>query len=120
MVDLVDHHSGRLLLRRVLVCSGFLARCRGYLLRDPLARPDGILLLETPRVHTMFLDHAIDIHFLDGSLRVLAGISAVPPFRFPSGFAGCRNILEVARRPEGEPPAIPPGVRLALSFRVRS
>lgn len=56
-------------------------RMRGLLGRDSLEPGDGMLLQPAPSIHTAFMRFAIDVAFLDGTLRVMKIVPGLRPWR---------------------------------------
>ena len=91
------------LTRRNVVCVGELAdrplvRMRGLMGRGGLPAGEGLLLRPAPSIHTAFMRFPIDAVFLDRSLRVLAVVERLRPWRTASKRAA-RAVLEL---PAGE------------------
>jgi uncharacterized protein len=91
------------LTRGNAVCVGELAdrplaRMRGLMGRRGLPAGEGLLLRPAPSIHTGFMRFAIDAVFLDHSLRVLAVVEGVRPWRIASK-RSARAVLEL---PAGE------------------
>jgi uncharacterized membrane protein (UPF0127 family) len=120
MVSLVNERTGTVCLPCLRIRSDFFGRFAGYLaIRRPPLSLEGMLLIGTARVHTLFMGFPLDLFFLDASLRVLGVEPFVPPFRFPSSPPGCRHVLEVPHREGTSRLDLLPGDRLVLSLRVR-
>lgn len=91
------------LTRGNAVCVGELAdrplaRMRGLLGRTGLPAGEGLLLRPAPSIHTAFMRFPIDALFLDRSLRVLAVVEQLQPWRAASRRAA-HAVLEL---PAGE------------------
>jgi uncharacterized protein len=121
VVSLLNQRTGRVCLPLLHIRSGFRQRLCGYLMRRPAGPPgtEGMLLIDTPRVHTLFMGFPLDLYYLDGSLRVLERRPGIPPFRFPGSARGCRHVLEIPSAGGAEGEEILPGDRLVISIRVR-
>jgi uncharacterized protein len=72
-----------------------LARMRGLMGRSGLPAGEGLLLRPTPSIHMAFMRFPIDALFLDRSLRVLAVVEQLQPWRAASRRAA-RAVLELA------------------------
>ncbi len=83
---------------RLVVADRPWTRLRGLLGRDRLEPGEGILLRPAGSVHTAFMRFAIDVVFLDKSLRVLKVAHAVPPWRM----VGCRGAKATLELGAGE------------------
>ena len=84
-----------------------LARLRGLIGR-PSPRP--LLLAPARSIHTCGMRFAIDAVFLDGDLRVVRVVRALPPWRF----AAARNARAVLELPAGAAGGLAEGDRLSL------
>jgi uncharacterized protein len=88
------------LTRGNAVCVGELAdrplaRMRGLMGRSGLPAGEGLLLRPAPSIHTAFMRFPIDALFLDRSLRVLAVVERLRPWRTASR-RSARAVLELA------------------------
>ena len=76
------------------VASGAVGRGRGLLGRDAL---EGALLLRPAlQVHTIGMRFAIDVAYLDASLRVLDVVTPMAPWRVGLPRLRARGVLEAA------------------------
>jgi uncharacterized membrane protein (UPF0127 family) len=91
-------NDGEVVCDRCLVADSPLTRMRGLLGRHELSRGEGLLLRPAGSVHTAFMRFAIDVVFLDKSLRVLKIDPEVQPWRAVS----CRGAKAVVELPSGE------------------
>jgi uncharacterized membrane protein (UPF0127 family) len=106
------------LTRGNAVCVGELAdrplaRMRGLMGRSGLPAGEGLLLRPAPSIHTAFMRFPIDALFLDRSLRVLAVVERLRPWRTASK-RSARAVLELA---SGE--AARRGVRVGDRLELR-
>ena len=99
--------------RRCSVASSPVARTRGLLGRDGLARDEGLLLRPARAVHTWFMRFPIDVVFLAKDGTVLTVREHVQPWRTAAA-QGARSVLELAAG-ESARRGIAVGDRLALS-----
>jgi uncharacterized membrane protein (UPF0127 family) len=88
------------LTRDNAVCVGELAdrplaRMRGLMGRSGLPAGEGLLLRPAPSIHTAFMRFPIDALFLDRSLKVLAVVERLRPWRTASK-RSARAVLELA------------------------
>jgi uncharacterized protein len=88
------------LTRGNAVCVGELAdrplvRMRGLMGRSGLPAGEGLLLRPAPSIHTAFMRFPIDALFLDRSLRVVAVVERLQPWRTASK-RSARAVLELA------------------------
>ncbi len=72
-----------------------LARVKGLLGTERLPRGEALILDPCNSIHTFFMRYAIDVVFLDRSLRVVALLETVPPFRFSPVFWNARLCVEL-------------------------
>ena len=98
MTELVRKENGVLVCEDLLVAEKPWTRLRGLLGRKHLPPGEGMLLRPAGSVHTAFMRFAIDVVFLDKSLRVLKVEADVRPWRA----VGCRGAKAVIERPSGE------------------
>jgi len=56
---------------------------------------DGLLLWECPRIHTHWMQFALDVLYLDGDGIVLAQENDIPPGRVGMHVYGARHVLEI-------------------------
>lgn len=98
----IRHVSGMGALRRgeqqvfahVEAMTSMTARARGLLGRSSLPPGNAALLVPCSSIHTWFMRFALDVAFLDGSLRVLRLCRNVQPFRMRWGADGSIATLE--------------------------
>ncbi|MGE3774684.1 MAG: DUF192 domain-containing protein [Gammaproteobacteria bacterium] len=76
-----DADDGRIVVQRVARTTNAVERLRGLLGAPPLAADAGLWLLPCNSVHTAFMRVAIDVVFVDRSLRVVRIVAALPPWR---------------------------------------
>jgi uncharacterized protein len=108
----MTHDDGRVVSERCALADGFVSRLRGLLGRSALEPGEGLLLTPSSSVHTFFMRFAIDVVFLDRSLRVVGVSAEVRPWRF-AGRRGARQVLELAAG-EAQARGLRRGDRLAL------
>jgi uncharacterized membrane protein (UPF0127 family) len=70
-------------------------RTRGLLGSAELPAGTGLWIDPCPSIHMFFMRYAIDVVFLDKSLRVTRVVEALGPWRVAFGAAGTRSVLEV-------------------------
>lgn len=88
--------TGASIVDEVRVASTRLARTIGLLGKKRLPPGQGLLLTPCASVHTVGMQFAIDILFLDRQNHVLAVAPEVGPCRVRIGPPGTRSILELA------------------------
>jgi uncharacterized protein len=91
--SLVDE-SGNVVCPRLAVADTPRARMKGLLGRSSIGNDEGLLLSPAASVHTAFMRFAIDVVFLDRSMKVLRVEPRVRPWRV-TGQRGARSILEM-------------------------
>lgn len=80
--------------RKVLVCNGFLSRCRGLLFRPNFPKGDACWLMPCSNIHTWGMTFPIDVLVLDKENKVIARKNGLRPWRFSPYFSKARSILE--------------------------
>ena len=98
MTELVRKLNGAPVCEHLVVADKPWTRLRGLLGRAELSPEEGILLRPAGSVHTAFMRFAIDVVFLDKSLRVLKIARQVPPWHA----VGCRGAKAVVELSAGE------------------
>lgn len=118
MVKLINTETGHTFLEKVLVRTSFWGRLTGYLLKSRIKNCDGILLINTSRVHTCGMSLSLDLYFLDSGLRLIAVDRCIKPNRIPPSPADCKHILEVPHNASITVPDVKAGDRFGLSVRI--
>jgi uncharacterized membrane protein (UPF0127 family) len=98
MTELVRKTNGALVCENLIVADKPWTRLRGLLGRKGLPAGEGMFLRPAGSVHTAFMRFAIDVVFLDKSLRVLKIEPNVVPWRA----VGCRGAKAVIELSSGE------------------
>lgn len=111
----LTREDGRVVCEQLLVAARPLRRMRGLLGRAGLPQGEGILLRPAGSIHTFFMRFAIDVVFLDSSLRVLRVAPSLKPWRV-AGCRGARAALELGAG-QAVAAALAPGDRLRLDAR---
>ncbi|MDX1673636.1 MAG: DUF192 domain-containing protein [Longimicrobiales bacterium] len=113
-VSVVQADTGVAVASSVAVADSFPSRLRGLLARPPMAREQGLLLLECGSIHTVGMRYSIDVAFLDADGRVVRSITDLGPWRLGLGGAGAVHALEL---PAGRlrETGTDPGTRLSWS-----
>jgi uncharacterized membrane protein (UPF0127 family) len=108
-----NQDTGRVLAWRVRRADGWVARLVGFLPRRSIAPEEGLWFEGCGAIHTLGMRSALDVVFLDRSLRVVRVAENVPPQRL---YVGARRAHVVAEFGPGFAKANPlePGARLAL------
>jgi uncharacterized membrane protein (UPF0127 family) len=84
-----------LLGSRVRLADSWVGRLRGFLGRPEPKQGEGILLLPCNAIHTLGMNFAVDVIFLDAEGRVLELRRSLPPWRITSRVRRGRYVLEV-------------------------
>ena len=95
MTRLVNQAKGTVVAERLTVADSVWSRFRGLMGRKELPVGEGLLIRPSTSVHTMFMRFAIDVVFLDRSLRVVKLSLHVKPFRLAAAFRGAHSALEL-------------------------
>ncbi|MBI5240483.1 MAG: DUF192 domain-containing protein [Elusimicrobia bacterium] len=72
------------------------SRSRGLLGRDAMAPQEGLWIVPCPMIHTFFMRFAIDVLFLDRSLRVVRVLEGLKPWRVSPWVFRAHSVLEFA------------------------
>lgn len=81
---------------RLLEVRRFLHRQTGLLNHLSLPSNEGLWLIRTRAIHTRGMRFAIDVVFLDESLKILGIVPAVPPGATLRGPLGTKSTIELA------------------------
>ena len=114
---LVKQGTGQVVLEGLNICSTFNGRLMGYLLRTNHKSP-GLLFVDTPRVHTLWMQFPLDLYFFDVSMHFLGSSSAVRPMRFPESPATTRHIIEIPHRNNKQPLKLQEGEQVSIIQRA--
>lgn len=79
---------------RLQVADTFITRLLGLHGHRPLGPDEGLVLRPCAAIHTLFLRSAVDVIFLDGSLRECRRISGLVPWRM-AWQRGARIVVEL-------------------------
>ncbi|UCC94711.1 MAG: DUF192 domain-containing protein [Candidatus Omnitrophota bacterium] len=84
--------KGTTLAEQARFAESFLQRLLGLMGKKNMEKGNALIFKKAPSIHTFFMKFAIDIVFVDASMRILKTYQALGPFRF----AGClRSVLTV-------------------------
>lgn len=113
-VSVIQASSGVRVASKTLVADSWWGRFRGLLGRPVLGSGEGMLLLGCGSIHTVGMDHPIDIAFLDAEGRVVRRLERLGPWRVGFGGPTATHALEL---PAGrlEETGTAPGDRLSWS-----
>lgn len=92
---LLNLTRGNVVCDQVEIADKARRRMRGLLGRKSLPSGQGMLLQPAPSIHTAFMRFAIDVVFMDGTLRVNKIVDSLPPWRMASAHRAWA-VLEVA------------------------
>jgi uncharacterized membrane protein (UPF0127 family) len=81
---------------QVRVARTFVSRFVGLLNRSDLGGDEGLLLVPGGSIHTLWMQFAIDVIFLDESWKILRVAAEVPPWRWVHAPRRTRFVLELA------------------------
>jgi len=88
--------EGKVIATAVRVASTFAARRRGLLDCAWLHPEEGLLLYPGGCIHTVGMQFAIDVLFLNQRMQVLKCVHQLKPWRAALAPAGTRHVLELA------------------------
>jgi len=88
--------EGKVIATAVKVAATFAARRRGLLDCDSLHPEEGLLLSPGGSIHTVGMQFAIDVLFLDRRMQVLKCVHQLRPWRAALAPPGTRHVLELA------------------------
>lgn len=113
-VSVIQTSSGVRVASKAMVADSWWRRFRGLLGRPVLESGEGMLLLGCGSIHTVGMDHPIDIAFLDADGRVVRRLERLGPWRVGFGGPTATHALEL---PAGrlEETGTAPGDRLSWS-----
>ncbi|MFQ5879458.1 MAG: DUF192 domain-containing protein [Dehalococcoidia bacterium] len=91
----VNVTKGTVVAESVREARTFWTRVVGLLGKRGLRPSEGLMLMPSASIHTLFMRFAIDVVFVDGENRVVRTVSALRPFRVAFGGRGARAVLEL-------------------------
>ena len=89
-----NRDTGRVLAWRVRRADGWVARLVGFLPRRSIAPEEGLWFEGCGAIHTLGMRSALDVVFLDRSMRVVRVAENVPPQRLYVGARGAHVVVE--------------------------
>lgn len=89
-----NRDTGRVLASRVRRADGWVSRLVGFLPRSSIAPEEGLWFQGCAAVHTLGMRTALDVVFLDRSLRVVRVDANVRPQRLYVGARGAHVVVE--------------------------
>lgn len=87
--------TNAMLANRLIIAKSFWRRFKGLMFHKELPSGEGMLLAPCSSVHTFFMCFAIDVIYLDSSLRVVAVYEQVAPWRALFSIRGVNKVLEL-------------------------
>ena len=118
MVKLVNTRTGKTVIKNLSVRKTFLEKLTGYMMVPRPEADSGLLLLNTTRVHTLFMKFPLDLLYLDRSWKIIKTARNISGFRFPSPPSGCRHITEVPHGGTESRFDIKRGDRLSIVLKI--
>jgi uncharacterized membrane protein (UPF0127 family) len=95
MPRLISETKGTVVAEDVRLADGIWSRFWGLMGRKNLPEGAGLLLKPSSSIHTAFMRFAIDVVFLDRSLRVVKVAPNLRPFRATFAIRGGHSALEL-------------------------
>jgi uncharacterized membrane protein (UPF0127 family) len=95
MARLISETKGTVLAEDLRLADGIWSRFWGLMGRKSLPEDAGLLLRPSSSIHTAFMRFAIDVVFLDRSLRVVKVVPNMKPFRATTAFGSAHSALEL-------------------------
>jgi hypothetical protein len=92
--SIINRANSKIVVRNLWIADTFLSRLQGLLGTKTLLLGQGLLLRPCNGVHTVGMNYAIDILFLDRSYHVLRVVASLPPGRM-TGFLSAFQALEL-------------------------
>jgi len=88
----------RIAVENLEVAGSFASRLAGLLGRSGMPEKSGLLLTDTKSIHMFFMRFAIDVVFLDASMRVVKVVPELRAWRI----AACREAQHTLELPAGD------------------
>ena len=95
MLRVFNETRGTVVAEDVRLAEGVWSRFWGLMGRKALDEGAGLLLRPSSSIHTAFMRFAIDVVFLDRSLRVVKVVPEMKPFRATVAFGAAHSALEL-------------------------
>ncbi len=76
--------SGKCVSSQVIIPTNFVQRAKGLLGRDRLKENESLLIYNCSSIHMFGMKFAIDLIFLDASLRIVKVVKSLKPWRLAS------------------------------------
>jgi uncharacterized membrane protein (UPF0127 family) len=94
-LKLYHRATGKCLAANLVLANTALKRLRGLLGRRALAADEALWLRPASGVHTIGMQFAIDVVFLDRKLRIVKLIENLRPFRLPLPSLQADSVMEL-------------------------
>lgn len=91
----VINNSGRVLVGNLTVADSIFSRMKGLLGKDSLSEGEGLWIKPCKGVHTVAMNFAIDVIFLNRDQRVIAIKNDLKPNRMTTIYSGAATVLEL-------------------------
>lgn len=95
MTWLENKTKNQILIPRLEIAAGFLARGKGLLGRKNLPEDSALWIHRCNSIHTFFMQFAIDCVFVDKNLKIKAIYQDVRPNRLVLPVWGARSVFEL-------------------------
>ena len=95
MLHIINETRDTVVAKDVRLADRFWPRFWGLMGHRGLPEEAGLLLRPSSSIHTAFMRFAIDVVFLDRSLRVVKVVPRMKPFRATIAFGGAHSALEL-------------------------
>ncbi len=95
MLRIINETKATVVAQDVRLADGIWSRFWGLMGRKGLPEEAGLLLRPSSSIHTAFMRFAIDVVFLDRSLKVVKVVPRMKPFRASMAFGGAHSALEL-------------------------
>ncbi len=95
MSRIINETRGTVVAQDVRLADGIWSRFRGLMGHRGLPEEAGLLLRPSSSIHTAFMRFAIDVVFLDRTLRVVKVVPRMKPFRATMAFGSAHSALEL-------------------------
>jgi uncharacterized membrane protein (UPF0127 family) len=87
--------TGKIVATRIDRLSSFMHRAVGLLARTTLRPDEGVWITSCRAIHTMGMQVAIDVIFVDGDGYVIQAVHDVKPNRIALSCPGARSVVEL-------------------------
>lgn len=101
-MKIINKTKNTILAEEIIVADTILKRMKGLLGKKGLGQGQAMILRPCNQIHTLFMNFAIDVLFLDKDNRVVKAISNLKPFRISNIYFQAHLAVEL---PAGTLPA---------------